>query len=710
MIWNFGFPDQQYKGVGFRNQIINFSLNRSLSLSLKAIFNACRSMAGWLSLDPMNVAIVQCGDGSKRSGLVMACFLRYCEMFDSTYESFDYFLQRRSPDDNGWVTVTIRRYLRYFNDVFILNGRVPNPMPLKLHQVILNTVPNFDGKGSCDPGIEVFQNGSLIYSTKVRQGELNLANLSRGSSRTDLSHQSGEDSDTLNDEDEMIRALRQKLSLSTDYHDYDPLVLKDEHHIVFRFDKLILSRDIQVRIYHRNRETGQNVDILNFVFNTGFVAPGLIRLRTSDMDLPSNSRGSVVEPDFYKRFNSEFSADIVVTPVKDPSKHVSYENVTEQAQAKNLLKLAQFHVVRPDPTLIKPLELQGHRKFFARLALQLSNNDIHTAHEFLAYLTKSTFYKRLDGEMVGLSRSRYEKDASAIAIPMEVKGVDETGDVSYLESPLVASPAVAEVPQASVGEKKGLRSLTLEVDEDLISGDSCNDAFIEAITPLNNVEETPLISEALSRHMVQRVLPPKDKPVNPLFAELKKKITQKSSIDEVAAPAANERPAGFAIGKLPSDELFAELTKKTVKKLSIGATPAAPVAMITSCSEPIKIAPPPPPLPAPKLKGPPPPPLPSIRGKVPPPPPLPLLRKGSRIELDSASSPASSHLASSSETINEVARPKIKSKLHWEEIKDQQKLRNTIWFELAEDLPPFEPSQLDIHKFEGIQGISTSEH
>lgn len=34
-----------------------------------------------------------------------------------------------------------------------------------LHSVILNSVPNFDGSGSFDPVLEIYQYGRLIFST-----------------------------------------------------------------------------------------------------------------------------------------------------------------------------------------------------------------------------------------------------------------------------------------------------------------------------------------------------------------------------------------------------------------------------------------------------------------------------------------------------------------------------------------------------------------
>lgn len=56
----------------------------------------------------------------------------------------------------------------------------------------------------------------------------------------------------------------------------------------------------------------------------------------------------------------------------------------------------------------------------------------------------------------------------------------------------------------------------------------------------------------------------------------------------------------------------------------------------------------------------------------------------------------------------EASKPKIKTKFHWEEIKDRQKLRNTVWFELMEQIPDYDPANLDIHKFEELFCVDPS--
>ena len=99
--------------------------------------------------------------------MLVSCLMKFCEAVEPTFDAFNLFQSRRLKTTKlpEIVTSTSLRYLKYFNDVYNLKGRVPNPAPLCLHQIILSTIPNFDGNGSCSPGLEIFQSNELILST-----------------------------------------------------------------------------------------------------------------------------------------------------------------------------------------------------------------------------------------------------------------------------------------------------------------------------------------------------------------------------------------------------------------------------------------------------------------------------------------------------------------------------------------------------------------
>lgn len=346
LIFNFGSPDMKYDIDPFRNQVVSFPVSKILTLTVKMLFDACRSITAWLRMSKDNVVVIQCKNGKSRSGLVVACLLRYCGLFDSAHESLEYFRAKRCPNDQTWISVTLKRYLRYFNDILILEGRVPSSVPLKLHQVILTTIPDFNGAGGCNPGIEVFQEGRLVYSSAIRLAE---------------NPKPTEDDEF---DEELLREFRISLVLNPNKFDksYNPLVLMDDYNIIFRLENISLERDVQIRVYHHNPQAEHHVTIFNLAFNTGFMSPGIIRLRASDLEISS-------DPGKLARFDPEFAVDLVITPNEESKDVIGYESSVQRSLIRDLMKLSQIHAVRTDPLLAKPLELQGHRKFFGKLQI-----------------------------------------------------------------------------------------------------------------------------------------------------------------------------------------------------------------------------------------------------------------------------------------------------------------------------------------------------
>lgn len=435
MVYNLAASSSSYDTSIFDHQVVQFKFSKSLALTIKNIFDVCRSMAAWLLLNEKNVAVIHCTNGRFRTGLITACFLKFCDLFYNSNDAFDYFLKRRCANDSSWVTITMRRYLRYFNDIIILNGRVPNNSPLQLHQIIINTIPNFDGMGSCNPGIEVFENGRLIYSSLIGVGD---------SAKEDCKGSDDEDFNSL-----LTDYRKSHMFLDAkDRKESNALALKDNYHIVFRLEKLFMARDIQIRIFHRNESVQKNITILNIVFNTGFLTPGVIRLKLSDLDVPMK------EPNVEdKRFGSEFSMDLIITECELIDK-IEYDNSKETSNAKNFIKLSQYHCLRPDPQLLKVLELQGYRKVIGRLALQLRNNDIHLSHEFIEKLKSSKFFDILENELTILGKIKYENIISqnCPVVPLKRDSITTMIPESGSAVPQIGSLSLTSFPEESLSK------------------------------------------------------------------------------------------------------------------------------------------------------------------------------------------------------------------------------------------------------------------
>jgi len=331
MIWN--LSDGTYDYSKFDNQVISFNVSKSL-FNLKVLIDICRSLFIWLSIDPGNVAIIHCNNGRNRTGIIVACFLYFSCIFPNVDEGFNYFIKRRCNGDRSWVTNTQRRYSKYFNGIFTYKGHLQNQYSLYMCSIILNGVPNFlPNNGGCNPGLEVYQCGKLIYNTTI-------------------------------------------MSIDDECH---PGVFMDENNIIFQFPDiqyLTIEKDIQIRVFHcpdlNNRNN--NVTMFNFYFHTGFMTEGAIRVSLPDIEL--STHGS-------NKFNKDFTMDLIFmsshsisanaesspesTNFDNKGKVLTYESFLEKSYSKWLNKLSQHHAITPDPELVKSLEIQGYNRIVGKL-------------------------------------------------------------------------------------------------------------------------------------------------------------------------------------------------------------------------------------------------------------------------------------------------------------------------------------------------------
>jgi hypothetical protein len=330
-----------YDPTPFKGQIITFGLTKAYHMSLKTLFDICRSLHAWLSLDDSNVAIVHCTNGVGRTGVTLSCYLRYAEIFDDTSQAFEYFVSRRTPEDSSWVGVAQRRYIQYFNNVLLLNGSLPTSYPLHMQKIVMNGIPSFDGRGGCDPGIEIYQSGKLVFSSVAQ------ASHRSGGSTSSAGAGGGNNNNSVAKRGEVKIDVTQVVFVMPT----EPL--------------LLLEKDVQVRIFHTldAAETpNQVVTMVNFSFHTGFMPAGLIRVRSQDLDL---SRRDVEEG----RFPRGFSLDLMLSETVSQTdmdqgidrgfKAVHYTKFLDRSLPRCLARLISYHIVKVDEGMMRTLEELG---------------------------------------------------------------------------------------------------------------------------------------------------------------------------------------------------------------------------------------------------------------------------------------------------------------------------------------------------------------
>ncbi|KAJ3138226.1 hypothetical protein HK100_012770 [Physocladia obscura] len=351
MIWNLTGDTSQgnYDTTPFNNQVISFGLSKAYQLSLKTLFDISRSMHAWLSLHPDNVCVVHCTNGIGRTGIAIAAYLRYSDTFADAATAFEYFVSRRTPNDQGWPSVGQRRYISYFNNAVLVGGVLPTKGPLVLDCIVLNGIPDFDDESvGCRPGAEIYMNRRLIWSSVYSRFDRNCP-------------------------------------INIDL---------DADAIIFQFSDpntgeggLVVERDIQIRIFHCAdpdnglSNTTQVITMVNFSFHTGFMPAGFIRVAARDLDL---SRRDVEDG----RFSAGFSVDLVfdeAEAVQSPGKEdktVNYTKLLDKSVNKCLARLISYHIVKVDEELMRGLENMGISRLYACIALQKTNNDIKSAYDY----------------------------------------------------------------------------------------------------------------------------------------------------------------------------------------------------------------------------------------------------------------------------------------------------------------------------------------
>ncbi len=63
--------------------------------SLTSVMAHCHGLRSWLHANPDNVAVVHCGDGISRTGIVVSCLLRLIGAFENSSLAFKFFRDTR---------------------------------------------------------------------------------------------------------------------------------------------------------------------------------------------------------------------------------------------------------------------------------------------------------------------------------------------------------------------------------------------------------------------------------------------------------------------------------------------------------------------------------------------------------------------------------------------------------------------------------------
>ena len=170
----FNLSERRYDISKLNNQVLDFGWPDHLAPSLDRLCSICKSISSWLDSDSKHVAVVHCVGGKGRTGVVIAAYLHYSSICNTPGSALDKFaMQRFFNEKHGVNQPSQRRYVYYFAD--LLAGQlIAHNKPVVITRIVLQGIPNCDGKGGCKLYFKFYQNLKPLYTTSVYEATHNL--------------------------------------------------------------------------------------------------------------------------------------------------------------------------------------------------------------------------------------------------------------------------------------------------------------------------------------------------------------------------------------------------------------------------------------------------------------------------------------------------------------------------------------------------------
>jgi hypothetical protein len=127
---------------------------------MECVFRNCYAVKSWLDLRDKNVAVVHCSDGKRRTGILIACYLKYIGAFEHASDAFDFFCASRNASRKVDSISLAPSYRILFENVdrAVDHGAFYSHKPLHLRCIALSGLPVDD-----IPCVEIWGMRGLIF-------------------------------------------------------------------------------------------------------------------------------------------------------------------------------------------------------------------------------------------------------------------------------------------------------------------------------------------------------------------------------------------------------------------------------------------------------------------------------------------------------------------------------------------------------------------
>ncbi|XP_060931528.1 tensin-2 isoform X1 [Limanda limanda] len=135
---------------------------------LDKICAICKAMETWLTSDPQHVVVLHCKGNKGKTGVIIAAYMHYSKISAGADQALSTLAMRKFCEDkvSSSLQPSQNRYIYYFGG--LLSGAIKmNSSPLFLHQVLIPSLPNFQGEGGYFPFMKIYQAMQLVYTSGI---------------------------------------------------------------------------------------------------------------------------------------------------------------------------------------------------------------------------------------------------------------------------------------------------------------------------------------------------------------------------------------------------------------------------------------------------------------------------------------------------------------------------------------------------------------
>uniref|UniRef100_A0A673ZEA4 Tensin-2-like n=1 Tax=Salmo trutta TaxID=8032 RepID=A0A673ZEA4_SALTR len=161
----FNLSERHHDITRMNPKVLDFGWPDFHAPPLDKICAMCKAMETWLTSDPQHVVVLHCKGNKGKTGVIIAAYMHYSKISAGADQALSTLAMRKFCEDkvSSSLQPSQNRYIYYFGG--LLSGAIKmNSSPLFLHQVLIPTLPNFQGYF---PFLKLYQSMQLVYTSGI---------------------------------------------------------------------------------------------------------------------------------------------------------------------------------------------------------------------------------------------------------------------------------------------------------------------------------------------------------------------------------------------------------------------------------------------------------------------------------------------------------------------------------------------------------------